>query len=294
MLADDDLPSFFQSADTCSLTGQARFLRQNRLQFWGLGIAALGGALTIRTGRWDVAGLAALLAFGMAMLMRLQMVSKKYDRMWYDGRAAAESAKTLAWRYSVGGRPFPLSEDAQVARALLITRLGEIQDAVQSLSIVPRTTNREISPQMELLRTSDGDTRRQAYRRGRLEDQRTWYASKAKTNTESAEKWQRVVLGAEVVGLLLALGKATGVIGIDFLGIASAIAAGAAGWLQVRQHLTLAHAYSVAAHELNRTLELSNEVMDEEAWSEFVDEAEEAVSREHTMWAASRGAPALR
>jgi hypothetical protein len=32
----------------------------------------------------------------------------KPEQNWYEGRAAAESAHTLGWKYSVGANPFPV------------------------------------------------------------------------------------------------------------------------------------------------------------------------------------------
>ena len=55
----------------------------------------------------------------------------------------------------------------------------------------------------------------------------------------------------------------------------------------MKQHSNLASAYGVTADELARIRQLIEEQASEEDWDRFVGEAEEAISREHSMWKAS-------
>jgi hypothetical protein len=75
----------------------------------------------------------------------------------------------------------------------------------------------------------------------------------------------------------------------SLLGVAAAASASAAAWLQTRQHENLTTAYSVACQELASVRSLIEQNRDEATWAQFVEDAEEAISREHTMWRASRG-----
>ena len=63
--------------------------------------------------------------------------------------------------------------------------------------------------------------------------------------------------------------------------------ASGAAWLATRRHSSQATGYSLAARELvlvrGKLLDA-----DEGSWAEAVAEAEEAISREHQMWLASR------
>jgi hypothetical protein len=93
------------------------------------------------------------------------------------------------------------------------------------------------------------------------------------------------------------LGLVLGIIGLSFawpldvIGILTAIAASSAAWVAVKQHEVLARAYSVASNELASIDTQINARSDwtEGDWAKFVSNAEEAVSREHTSWRASRG-----
>ena len=96
------------------------------------------------------------------------------------------------------------------------------------------------------------------------------------------------LLAIESAGVFAALLRAIGVVRIDLAGIAAAIAAAAVAWLSLKQHESLARAYAYAAIELALATTRLQNVTDEEEWSSEVDNAESAISREHTMWRANR------
>ena len=79
-----------------------------------------------------------------------------------------------------------------------------------------------------------------------------------------------------------------GLIEFDVLGVCATLAAAIGAWLEMGQHESLARAYAIAAHELAAIRDLVPWQETEEDWAQFVGSAEEAVSREHTMWRASR------
>jgi hypothetical protein len=84
------------------------------------------------------------------------------------------------------------------------------------------------------------------------------------------------------------------VIDLDLLGFGAAVAAGLIAWEQTRQDDRNAAAYSIAAQELASIKSLAPEQADETAWASFVDDAEEAISREHRLWRATTGLAATR
>ena len=75
---------------------------------------------------------------------------------------------------------------------------------------------------------------------------------------------------------------------LDFAGIIAAMVASGAAWLALKQYSQLTSAYRVAAGELAIQADVLNTVNEAE-WPQAVADAEEAISREHTMWLASRG-----
>nr|WP_275934633.1 SLATT domain-containing protein [Curtobacterium citreum] len=80
--------------------------------------------------------------------------------------------------------------------------------------------------------------------------------------------------------------------GADYLPLAGVVTAAAfigagAAWLALKQHTTLESAYSLTAAELQKQdATLTSATKDE--WAAALADAEEAISREHTMWLASR------
>ena len=60
------------------------------------------------------------------------------------------------------------------------------------------------------------------------------------------------------------------------------------GWLRIRQHDSLADAYTVGSHDLASISATADSIGDEETWEEFVGRAEESFSREHSVWVYSR------
>ena len=291
-LREEDLPAIYQAADRNSLEAQHDFLQRSKAGLISLLIAALAGAFTWQIkaiGTADLMGIIAAVAFGVALLMRVYLFKDRPERTWYDGRAVAESAKTLAWRYSVGAEPFDVDREPADVDAEFSDRIRELLTDVNAASLVPQSTGgNQITLKMRELRNKSLSERKEAYQTGRIEDQRDWYSRKAKWNNDRARYWNLTLMLIEVLGLGAAILKAAGVLEIDLLSFAAALVAAGASWLQAKQHTNLAEAYSVAAHELSAiNARISSQTTDD-SWSRFVTESEEAISREHTLWRASR------
>ena len=240
------------------------------------------GALSIVVGRLELPALGAGVAFLTAAGLRFLILRRRPHERWYEGRAVAESLKTSAWRYAVGGHPFPLDETN--ASEAFAAQARELFAAVASIPPPRDASSLGPSPSMEALRVSGLETRREAYLRDRIEDQQAWYSTKAAWNRRRAKAWSRAVLGLQLLAAGGAFLRGFRVIEIDLFGLAGAVVASAAAWLETRQHASLASAYGVAADELSRIRSLLPQITEEEAWARFVSESEEAISREHTLW----------
>lgn len=289
MVRDADLPALYLAADKSSLRGQKTYLKATALRLSLLVVAAACGAFTLRTGSVDVTGVVAAVAFGAALLSEIYLFRARPDRLWYDGRAAAESAKTLAWRYMVGGNPFGKEEiNDSDADILLLKRLNEVIRDLRGVPLVPVTgSSEQITDRMRELRSKPLHERRAEYKSGRIDDQAGWYSRKAQWNEARATAWSLVLALLEGLGLVGAILRAAMVIDVDALGLIGALVAAGAAWLQTKQHQTLASAYSVATHELSLIAAGAVQLQSDPQWASFVDEAEEAISREHTLWRAS-------
>lgn len=233
--------------------------------------------------------------FVAALIVELYLYRGKPERTWYEGRAAAESVKTLSWRFAVGGEPFNIgsSSDAKLAD-LFLEQLKALFDVIKDLDLTPPDSSGEqITQRMRDIRASSLAGRKAAYDRGRVEDQQTWYSRKAMWNKRRAARWTIAMLVVEIAGVVAGILKAVGSIEGDLLILSGVIVATMTAWLQTKQHRTLATAYTVTALELASVRSKIAYQQNEADWAKFVGDAEEAFSREHTLWKASRGVQSI-
>jgi hypothetical protein len=290
VVAESRFPPLYQAADRNSLDGQRRFLNATRLRLAMLVVAAGFGMFTWRRAGGDLAGIGGAIAFVVALLAELYLLQARPDRLWYDGRAVAESAKTLTWRYLVGGSPFGRREVSErEAERLLLDRFRQITRELGGAHLVPVSGDTDqIGPALREVRALPLDRRRELYRGQRIDGQQAWYARSARRNERRATQWSLVLTSLEALGLAGGVLKATGVVAVDLLGFGSALVAAGVAWVQAKQHQHLANAYAVASQELSTISGQVDLTTTEEDWAHFVDQAEEAISREHTLWRASR------
>jgi hypothetical protein len=246
--------------------------------------------VSVVVGRIDWSGFVGAAALVAAALTELYLVRDQPDRRWYEGRAAAESAKTLGWRYAVGAEPFGVEAlSGRDADRLLVERLDDVLIDLDDLAGESTVgTGEQITPAMRALRAAPLEVRRAVYERDRIEEELRWYQTKGAWNQRRARQLTLAVLLFEIVGAIGGLLHAIGV-NLNLLGVAAAGAAALGLWLQTRQHQALAHAYAVTAQELSSIRSLIQWQESESEWSAFVDDAEAAISREHTLWRAKRG-----
>lgn len=289
ILDEGDLPALFQSADQSSLQGQRRFLSATRFRLVMLVLAATSSLVGFGEPGSEVVGWAAAAAFALALFAEVSILVMRPERVWHEGRSAAESAKTLAWRYAVGGNPFGIDAmDSRKADQLLLHRLQEVLRDLKNLELGAALGQEQITDRMRSLRAKPLEERRRSYGIGRIENQRIWYANGAARDESRARLWMTSMIALEIVGVTLGVLRATGTLHVDLLAIAATLAGAIAAWMQVKQHQTQARAYFIAAQELAAIRsELSSQGAESE-WATFVDQSEEAISREHVLWRASR------
>jgi hypothetical protein len=279
-LTDDDLPDLHDGANQASLRGQKVFLRATSVKLLVACAAAGISSLEVDGSQERVLTSFVGVCFLAVLVVEAFVWATKPERDWYDGRALAESTKTMAWRFAVGAAPYECADPT--ARTRYIEDLKKLLKDAPETGVHP-SQKEPISAAMEHVRASGLDERRAIYLRDRLEDQRHWYSTKADTNRVRATQWRIFLLAFEGLAILGAFMGHVGAAGF----IAAIVAAGAA-WMGIRQHENNKRAYTFAALELSIAGNELKTVTDEERWTKAAADAEEAVSREHTMWRASR------
>jgi hypothetical protein len=289
-LGSADLPELFASADARAVAAQRHYLRATQWQLGLLVVAAGVGAYTWGRHRPDPGGIATAVLLFVIAIIKTHVLLSRSERIWYQSRAAAESAKTLAWRYAVGGEPFGIrSVDGEDADRLLISRLRDVLEPLSDIALPLADDRGQITPKMRQLRSSSLGQRKATYERGRVADQCAWYAAQAEQSERRSQRWQWTTLAAEIVGGAFAILRATTSFPLDVRGLAVAVVGVSAAWVETRQYSNMATAYSVTARELTDVKMLVPTVKTEQDWSTFVENAEQAISREHTLWQAARG-----
>ncbi|AFR46713.1 DUF4231 domain-containing protein [Gordonia sp. KTR9] len=288
-VADSDMPHLFQAADQASLEAQKSYVGGTRKRLLLLSAAAVAGLSSWRVGTSgvDVWGVLGVITFVGALILELSAWRTRPDKAWYDGRAVAESSKTLAWKFAVCALPFPREIELDDARVALMERFEAIQHSFRGLELSPIVAP-AISSWMIEQRTSSLEDRRSSYLEARIADQKKWYMTKATFNRKRATAWRRVLVSCEFLGVVTALFAA---LMQGFAQVSPAIAAvvvAIVAWTETKQYDFNARAYAAAVNDLTNAEEKLRLAVDESSWAKEVDDAEEAISREHVVWWATR------
>jgi len=285
-LGDEQLPGLYRAADSASYRAQLRFIRGSAAQLLLLVAAAIAAKIAIEGTNW--AQVAAAACFLCAAVVRTALLTANPESVWYDSRAIAESVKTLAWRYAVGGDPFRTDVvTGRDADRLFIERVADVLQAVKSKPIPREESEEQITEAMRSVRARPLDQRQALYLVQRLRDQMRWYGRKAEWNEQRRQWWAITQLVFELLGAMFALLVGTGVVGFEFASLAATIVGAAAAWSQTKKHGRRAAAYTVAFWELSDLAPLGEDAEDEAGWAAFVEQVEQAISREHTIWRAA-------
>ncbi len=285
------MPELFRVADSASQQGQRRSITLARWELLLLTAAAAAGSADGPVYAW-LAAVAYLATVCFAVVVSRQ----NPQGLWYEGRAAAESVKTLAWKFAVRADAYqPPPTTLPDAEGLYELQLRGILRAFRDSRAFPQPTSgrAEVTETMRGLREQPLAVRREVYLRERVQVQHDWYQSKARYCTAASRLTGLLGIVLPALGLVLAVMRALGYFSYDALGTVSAVAASVAAWAQLRQYRPLAAAYQLAADELELVhaqlaqLDLA-EPDAEELWARLARDAEDAVSREHTTWQARR------
>lgn len=282
---EDYLPGVHEAAERLSASGQAWFKRGTLAALALLVAASVFGLITAPWAGWLSA-----LAFGGSVALTSLMVLRKAEDDWYDGRAVAESVKTLTWKYAVGGEPFEIGQDEPMSafeRALngVVEELRSLRSAIE-----PPTESDNLGPLTEF-RGAELGYRRAAYREQRLQGQRKWYSERGREHRRTARNCQATAIVLQSAGVAAGVLKGLEVVDLDLLSVFAAAAAAALAWLAAGDYRKTARAYGLTTFELDRVLNTADRIESEHDWARFVADAEQTMSREHTTWLARRRGP---
>ncbi|MBM6596342.1 DUF4231 domain-containing protein [Microvirga pudoricolor] len=280
-----DYPALFLDADGGSDQYQRKFLRLIRSEYVVLFLASLFSMSFFNDVIYNLiyAGV-----FFIGLLILLVRAQSKPEQQWYRCRALAESVKTLTWRYMMHAAPFQANDAGAKLRFRdeLHEMFRENKETAREITS-DWSGNHQITEKMGDVRSLSLVDRMQFYLQHRVDEQRIWYSRKATFNRDSAKIWIAV---SGVVYFLAGCMVLTRIARPEWvhwpIEPLIVIAASAVGWMQIKKFNELAAAYTVAAHEIGLIRPKADGVSTDEEFSEFVNDAEKAFSREHTLWIA--------
>lgn len=285
-MQEQDFPSLYRSADSLSLNSQQHFFRALRIHLITLVIAAVLSIVGIS--HWSVAVAQLLVLLG-ALGCSIYLFTVRPDRLWYAGRAVAESIKTITWRYVCRAEPFQ-GEDL-AARHDFRQTLKQIVEQNREVceSLTEHLDGQQFTPIMEEMRAKSLAERKATYANSRIKDQLSWYAKKAAFNRRMSKYFFWALIGVNFIAVVCAAFRIV-YIGQPFwpTDVFVAIAASILSWMQAKRFSELAASYALAAHEISLINEQALLSDTDEKFSVFVGDAENAFSREHTQWVARK------
>lgn len=282
-----EYPALYESADGSSACFQATLLNLIRIEYALLILCAIF-SMNFSKEPWFFAMYALVLVGALGTL--ISRTFTKPEQGWYRGRALAESIKTSCWRYCMRAEPFENCENIQVPLSQFRNHLLQILRTNQLFSNNTNAYDAErdqITPSMQAIRALSLEDRKEYYLLRRIKEQRTWYQKKSIDNRNASRFWVGCAVASYAVAIALALSRIVlpnwELWPIDpVLVFASSII----GWTQVKRFNELSSSYQLTAHEIGIIQGRINTIQNETEFSEFINDAEQAFSREHTQWAA--------
>lgn len=286
-MKNEDYPALYRAASNTTTRAQTLY---TRIIFLLLLSVVSASICTLLAAFSILAAIAATSSFVFSLSLSLVLASKRYDSIWYRARAVAESVKTITWRYMMRSEPFN-NTDSQ-ARKSFVARLHAILDANPGVCDIVGD-NEQITQAMATTRSLPLVSRIELYRVERIEDQSKWYTRKANLNRHSADYWFWIIAAIQLIAIALSSVQIAKQNWIVPSGVMATIATAAISWMQVKRFQELSTSYSLTAHEIGLIKSMVCDIEDEDAFSSFVADAENAFSREHTQWQARRDVSSL-
>jgi hypothetical protein len=284
----DDLPELHDAANSASLKAQNKHLVIIKSY---LVLLVIGSLVTVYSDKIEYAPQVGIIIFLATLFLTILQAYRRHDKIWYKGRALAESVKTRSWRFIMRAEPYEDADNLDIVRALFRTDLKEILRENQDLgsNLKPQKELGEtITENMNLIRSLQWEDRLNVYREYRIDDQRKWYAKKARSNDKIGNYWFYGLIIVHViiiVCLIIKISKPELPLPADTFIV---IAGGIVTWTQVKKYQDLSTAYTLTAREIGIIKGDSELVKSEKQLSDFVKDAENAFSREHTQWSARK------
>lgn len=279
-------PALYNSADELSIDSQRVFYLVLFSHLSALTVAAVISLVnSLEAWLAVLQAMALLIALGCSIFL----FSIKPERQWYGARAVAESIKTITWRYVSKIDPYNKSEEDDRKHFLdTLRKLIELNAEVAK-KLRKHLGGSQITKKMQAHRELQLKDRVASYVKDRVDDQLSWYNRKSIFNSKMSQRFFMALIAANSFALLSSLLK---IYCSTFqywpVDVFVAIACSLLSWIQAKRYSENATAYALAAQEIGIVKEQAQLIQTEDDFHQYVTDAENAFSREHTQWIAKQ------
>jgi hypothetical protein len=284
-------PILFKIADNKSDKAQKRFININISILLLLVLSSLSSIYTtqIETPNSLVIFCTSCLIF--STLLNLFVLFFQPEKKWYEGRAIAESVKTLTWKFITGAKPFDLKLDDEKSQLIFNEILKKIIGQRKDFYILigkKYPNENMISEEMISIRKSSFEERKKMYLEMRIQDQINWYSKKSTENDRYKLITFIVMICFQILGIIFFIRELNTKVVFSFTSISIALTSILLTWLQLKRFQELTESYAITAMELKFIKDKSKFILNDNDLDKYVDDSETAISREHTLWLARR------
>lgn len=292
-MKNSEYPALFQETDEGSIDAQSIYLRLVKFELLFLILAAFFSGIQIFQKAW-MKGFSIISAISLLVAFIARIISKfgGFEEKWFSCRAIAESVKSVAWRYMMRVNPYEGNRKAKKVDEAFIEDLREIRDnQIEGAKKVGKysVSGNDITEHMREVRNKSFKDRLIYYNEKRVQEQKDWYSEKAKTKANKRSSWFWYLLLVEGIAVILAfvwlIILSAPVKPIGFL---TTMAAVIVSWSQVKKYRELSQLYNLTAQDLRQIESNFIHVNSKDEFSDYVEDVEDTISKEHTVWLAKR------
>jgi hypothetical protein len=281
-------PLLFKIADTKSKKSQNIFIRLNIFILLLLILSSVSSIYTTVPKNITTFSTICLI---LSTLFNIYILFFRPEKSWYEGRAIAESVKTLTWKFITNTKPFKISLQQEKAEQIFNENLKKIIGQRRDFYILIGQNYPDgnmISDEMISIRNCSFEERKKKYVEDRIQDQINWYSYKTKQNALNKNIALGLIIGFQILAIFFFILEKNLFINYSFTSILITMTSVFMTWLQLKRFQELTDAYGITATELKFIKEKSKFILDDNQLEKYVDDTETAISREHTLWLARR------
>lgn len=284
-------PILFKIADEKSDKAQKRFININISILVLLVLSSLSSIYTIQSETPNSLVIFCTCSLIFSTLLNLFILFFRPEKNWYEGRAIAESVKTLTWKFITGTTPFEINLDNEKSQLLFNENLKKIIGQRKDFYVLigkKYPNENMISEEMISIRNSSFEERKKMYLDARVQDQINWYSKKSTENGKYKTTTFIIMIGFQILGIIFFILELNDKMLFSFTSISIALTSILLTWLQLKRFQELTESYAITAMELKFIKDKSKFIFNDNDLDKYVDDTESAISREHTLWLARR------